>query len=162
GIALESPLPRQANRRIMLVDSAMRFDEHNLRNPAYDPFLYDYCYEAIHPIGTPKEQVRAQLLVDLNTWTGVKGQLVAKRMPCLVIQRKGNSQSVPPRNKEIEWFTLETIAWFLNQRYDIIVPPVLDETGFQGKVWMDDSARKGSIADVREVLRIQGFDLAEE
>src|SRR5690606_40803059 len=59
-------------------------------------------------------------------------------------------------------FTLETIAWFLNQRYDIIVPPVLDETGFQGKVWMDDSARKGSIADVREVLRIQGFDLAEE
>src|SRR5690606_31346108 len=66
GIALKSPLPGQANRRIMLVDSAMRFDAHNLRNPAYNPFLYNYCYEAIHPIGTPMEKVRAQLLVNLN------------------------------------------------------------------------------------------------
>ncbi|MFC7526879.1 TlpA family protein disulfide reductase [Parapedobacter sp. GCM10030251] len=162
GVALSSPLPRQANRRIMLVDSAVRFDDHSLRNPKYEPFAYNYCYEATYPIGAPKDAVKARMLADLNALTGVKGQLITKSMPSLIIQGNGNAKSHPAPNNEVQWLNMASVAWFLNQRYDIAVPPVLDETGFDGQIWMDDSARKGTIADVRRVLQAQGFDLVEE
>lgn len=162
GLALGSPLPRQANRRIMLVDSAVRFDDHSLRNPEYEPFVYDYCYEATYPIGIPKDAVKARMLAELNTSTGVKGQLITKSIPSLVLQRKGKAQSHPASDSDIQWFKPKTVAWFLNERYDIAIPPVLDETGYEGKIWMDDSVRKGTIADVRKVLQAQGFDLVEE
>ncbi|GGG88332.1 hypothetical protein GCM10007415_22940 [Parapedobacter pyrenivorans] len=162
GVALSSPLPRQANRRIMLVDSAVRFDDHSLRNPKYEPFVYNYCYEATYPVGTPKEAVKARMLADLNALTGVKGQLIVKSMPSLIIQGNGNAKSHPAPNNEVQWLNMVSVAWFLNQRYDIAIPPVLDETGFDGQIWMDDSARKGTIADVRRVLQAQGFDLVEE
>lgn len=162
GLALSSRLPRQANRRILLVDSAVRFDDHSLRNPEYERFVYDYCYEATYPFGTPNHEVKARMLADLNTLTGVKGQLVTKSMPSLVIQGKGNTHSDPAPAKEVQWLNMASVAWFLNERYDIAIPHVLDETGFDGKIWMDDSARKGTIADVRKVLQAQGFDLVEE
>ncbi len=151
--ALSSGLPYQPNRRIFLVDSAVQYENHYRRNPQFDYRKHSYCFEGIFPIGMTKEEANAHLLLSLNTLTGVHGSLITRTMPCLVIRANAPiTQTHPEDSSQLRHLSMRSFVDLLNRQYETAIPPVIDESGYTGKLWIDEEFDFGDIERVRQVL----------
>jgi Thiol-disulfide isomerase and thioredoxins len=161
--ALESGAPTKPNRRVLLIDSAGKLESDFRRNPAYRYREYSYCYEATSPIDATDADVKARMLSDLNTLSGFKGQIKRQVMPCLILRYgdPAKQQSFNPTT-EGKFFSLRSFIWKLNEQYDKAIPLVVDETGFKGKLFLDEATDLGSVESISKLLQAQGFELHSE
>lgn len=151
--ALSSGLPNQPNRRIFLVDSVAQYEYHYRRNSKFDYREQCFCFEGIFPIDVTKEEANAHLLLSLNTLTGVHGSLITRPMPCFVIRVDSSiTQSITKSSAHLRQLTMRSFVDLLNRQYDTAIPPVIDESGYTGKLWIDEEFDFGDIEQVRKVL----------
>src|SRR5690606_30120823 len=115
------------------------------------------------PLSTSQNAVKLQMLVNLNTYTGFTGGVQNLSTQCLVI-RVANGQPGEPKllSGSGQYLSMSSFVWKLNHQHDAVLPFVIDETGFSGKVYLDGSVNMGDTAQLRRFLREQGFDLASE
>jgi thiol-disulfide isomerase/thioredoxin len=130
--ALKSPLPRQANRRILaLRDSCIYLNATNELQADWDE-KHCYTFETTVPEGTTREQVLAQLLLSLRNNLGLECGLKKRAVDCLILQRAGKMYR---QKKKIsmsygQTTDLRSLAFLLNKIPG--APPVVDECGKAG------------------------------
>ncbi|SEL93650.1 TlpA family protein disulfide reductase [Parapedobacter koreensis] len=162
--ALRSGSPNLPNRRLLLVDSAVQYESHNLRNPHYNAFQHSYCYESVYPASMARHARLERMVTDLNMASGLYGALLKREIPCLVIRLSGSD---PKPAADLPGGTskrlpLKALTQQLNRQYQAAIPYVIDETGYMGEILWDKALDRSDIQAIRACLARQGFELIEE
>jgi hypothetical protein len=109
--------------------------------PEIDPLDRLYSYQLVFPAGKNNEAIR-QIRADFDRILGIDARIIKKRESCLVLEWKNGPQTLrtegeAPANhftgdgpKWIRNAPLSTLVFYLN----LGAVPVIDETGFKGRV----------------------------
>jgi len=140
--------------------------------PRYDN---KYCYQATSSRDIPIQKIRDKMIVDIETSFGIKARWEKQQMKCLVLA-KGRGPLNEYKQGEKEVFigannmqfnnisTTELIDGLLNSpgSYNITYP-IIDETGYTGKLGLAKFEHRGKIIDYSvfaEELRKHGLELS--
>jgi thiol-disulfide isomerase/thioredoxin len=124
--ALQSPLPRVANRRLLLLKDSSIYLNNGAELAADWDEKHGYTFEVTVPAGTGRERVMAQLLLALRNNLGLEGRLEERVVDCLVLRKIAgpDMKSVVRSGQATD---LRSLAFLLNKIPGS--PPVVDECG---------------------------------
>ncbi|HWK99815.1 MAG TPA: TlpA disulfide reductase family protein [Parapedobacter sp.] len=159
SLALSSPYPSEPNRRIMLVDTAKQYEFHNLRNAAYNERQHNYSFETILPLGAVRDDVRPHLLAQLNSATGLTGSMIKRVVPCLVIKESHQAKLNTDSGRTMK---MKSFVGLLNRQYKKAIPPVINESAYEGNMCLPADFDFTDIKWAKEVLANHGLSLNEE
>jgi len=112
------------------------------------------------------------MLDYLNLYSGYKGEIVTRKMPCflltwngdsLLLKSKGAKRMDRLRAKEKPFLTnasIKSFVYFLNE-FDVLRLPVFDETGLGFTVDLQFEKRPASLTELNEELKKYGLELKE-
>jgi hypothetical protein len=126
-----------------------------------------YCYDLVMPYHDENTSSK-KVLSDLNTFFNAEGKIVKRVNDCLVLIRLDKSD-INMRSKDNVLGKKRTIS-FTNRNISSLISaideasdiPVLDETGYKGKINIDLHSDLTNIASLRIELKSYGFDLIKE
>jgi thiol-disulfide isomerase/thioredoxin len=164
------------NNRIELIDPDPERFNPPTDQSALDSWntVYSYCYEAVSN-GTDTNTAYANMKIDLDRYFGFKSEIKMVRKKCFVLVRTdtvrrfdkkepGNDSYMSERSDTliIKNMTIRnSLLKFLTLRYQHLGIPVIDETGFKGKIDLELYASLSNLEQVRKQLHKWGLDLIE-
>lgn len=135
------------NRNRVIINVA---DEERYHSPKNKLLLNDwlkenaFSYELELGKAIPKEQFFQYMLEDLNRYFSVRGKVVNKSVPCLVLKRNSSDDSllktrskeqIPAHTGKMRNMPMSNLVNYLNNYKNI--EPVIDETDFQQNIDLD-------------------------
>ncbi len=157
----------QHNRFIVETSDPERFFYDHSRH-YYEEWMSRnaYSYEAYLPMRTTEKDLLAAMRTDLDRYLGLQGRFEKRRMPCLLLvkkgagpplQKKGAAEPAPQRGVLRFRGITEMVSSFNTTEG---IPPVINETRIKGTV---DVALNGSLLTnvpaLRTALHAYGLDL---
>lgn len=130
-----------------------------------------YSIDVVVPVAKAKE-LYPIMLDYLNLYSGYTGEIVTRKMPCLLLAWNGDSVLLKSkgakrmdrlRAKEKPFLTnasIKSFVYFLNE-FDVLRLPVFDETGLRFPVDLQFGKRPASLAELNEELKKYGLVLME-
>lgn len=141
--------------------------QYNANQGYYQKWLLKntFCYEALFPLNTNKEEIKNRIKNDLDFYLGLQGRMIKKNVPCWVISKTSNA-SVIKKNKSVSNLdplknaSINDILFYLNK--DFGNTPAIDETGF-GELKLQGLLRSQctDIGIVKRKLNEYGLDISK-
>lgn len=128
-----------------------------------------YSMDVVVPV-TKATQLYPVMLDYLNSYSGYRGELVTRKMKCLLLNHTGDSALLKTKGgKRIDRLrardkpfminsSIKTFVTFLNE-CDAVAVPVFDETGITYRVDMQFERVPKDIAELNELLKQYGLVL---
>jgi len=129
-----------------------------------------YTYEIVLPT-KEKDSLFAYMLQDLNRYTNYRGKIETRDRPCLILKGIPGKEITPhpvsqmqassSDSSKLYGFTAETvISWLMGLKY--LQLPIVQETGYSGKLFIDPRHKPSSRAALQEMLATHGLILIED
>ena len=157
-IALSSPLPLQAKRRILEVKApaAYVFDYDNYYDLDFRRRNY-YTYEIIAPVHWEEADIEQKMRTDLDFMLGLHGRIEQRPVVCWALRAKNGTKLSEGNGK-----ALSDLVYAMNS--DLAVPVVINETSYKRqKTTIAAPLPQGlTIKEYNTLLDPIGLELVEE
>ncbi|MFI5160444.1 MAG: TlpA family protein disulfide reductase, partial [Sphingobacteriales bacterium] len=169
ALALGSPLPFNAKRRVLEVDDTSDYvysAQSGYRN-SWEAF-HSFSYEATVPLNVPEAAVLEELKTKLDLWTGRRGSIRAELTDCLVLRAADSSslktsyavKDIRLKDNILHAVQCKDLAWVLDREPGL--PPVFNECGIQRSFDLDLAAWPRGTEAWNAVLKPLGLELRTE
>ncbi|HTI58988.1 TlpA disulfide reductase family protein [Mucilaginibacter sp.] len=168
SIAMNSPLPHTANRRLILVKDSDKFLYHPYAGVRSDwERKNEVTYERTFPSGTAHTAFQQQLRNDLDFYFGWKSSIQEREVQGFILVYTGTGAHHDPLKKAEAYIDpekkihylhgtgIEALLRLLNQ-FDGM-PPVVDGTQLKTTFDIDFSKPPATIKDWQQALKASGF-----
>lgn len=150
-------LPYMKNNRILLEGLAREdyiFDKTGDQYKAEWDQAHSISYESLLPDSLDKGERMKRIIADLDNKLGLKGKIELRNIKCWIVKKGTGKTGKPTEGGSRQPFS--DFVFLLDLNRDI--PPIVDESGFEGEILLDSWTDFGSLKDM---LRANGLDLEE-
>lgn len=151
--------------------SKLFFDEKKMEKNDWEKENL-YTYDIVVP-ASEKDSLYSYMINDLNRYSGYFGRIEKRKVKCFILIRISNEDKIATKGGEKEYrlhnnleekyisnITMDRFVSGLDGMKSIALP-VVDETGYAGRIDIDLPVDLNNVNAIREALQKYGLDLTE-